>query len=64
MKKVYAITISVIIVLLVSIIFQYLKVYFTSLEPTGAMIFILESIKIIPLILGVLLIKYSWKRLS
>jgi len=63
MKKLYAITISIAIILISSIIFQYLKIYFASLEPTGASIFILESIKIIPLIIGVLLIKYSWKKI-
>jgi len=63
MKKIYAITVSVFILIVASIIFQFLKSYFSTLQLSGAMLFITETIKILPLIFGVLLVKFSWKRI-
>ncbi|MEA3513773.1 MAG: hypothetical protein U9R37_09250 [Campylobacterota bacterium] len=64
MNKFYAILTALAIVVIASMLFQILKYYFNTLEPTGFMFFILETIKIVPLILGVLLIKYSWKKIN
>ena len=64
MKKFYAISVVIAILILSSIVFQLLKDYFLSLEATGSVVFIFETIKIIPLILGVLLSKYSWKKIT
>ncbi len=64
MKKIYAITVAAFIVIVVSLLFQFLKEYFASFEATGAVVFVFETIKIIPLILGVLLIKYSWNKIT
>ena len=64
MKKFYAISVVIAILILSSIVFQLLKDYFISLEATGSVVFIFETIKIIPLILGVLLSKYSWKKIT
>ena len=64
MKKIYAISVTIAIIIISSTIFQFLKVTFTNDDYSSSTLFILETIKIVPLILGVLLIKYSWKKIN
>ena len=64
MKKIYAISVAIAIIIISSTIFQFLKITFTNDEYSSSTLFILETIKIVPLILGVLLIKYSWKKIN
>lgn len=64
MKKIYAISVAIAIIIISSTIFQFLKITFTNDDYSSSTLFILETIKIVPLILGVLLIKYSWKKIN
>jgi len=64
MNKIIAISVAVFIIFTASLIFQYLKHYFAQFELEGSLYFIAESIKVVPLILGVLGVKYSWKKIN